>query len=234
MGHLHPLTQIISRSVEIFSGLGFTVALGPEIEEEFYNFDALNMPPGHPARAMQDTFWLRRPAGKLLRTHCTAVSMRKLAERHLPLKVVSVGRVYRNEATDATHETQFYQLDGLSVASGREVTLAHLKGALEYFYRNLFGSDIELRLRPSYFPFVEPGVEVDIKRGDKWLEVMGAGMVHRQVFAAAGLDPAKHQGWAFGGGLDRLAMLYYGVPDVRLFYQDDRRFLKQFSPNHSS
>ena len=190
MANLHPLTQIMWEATKIFGEMGFSVAQGPEKETEFHNFDALNIPANHPARAMQDTFWLKpREKGELLRTHMTAVSLRELAKKQLPLRVVSPGRVFRNEATDATHEAQFYQIDGLAIDRTGVITMAHLKGTLENFYRQFFGEKVELRLRASFFSFVEPGVEVDIKWGDRWLEVCGAGMLHPNVFKAAGVDP---------------------------------------------
>lgn len=209
--------------------MGFSVAQGPEVETEFNNFDALNVPANHPARAMQDTFWIKNPEPKiLLRTHMTAVSLRELAKKQLPLRVVSPGRVFRNEATDATHEAQFHQFDGLAIDQPGKITMADLKGTLEHFYRELFGQDIEMRLRASFFPFVEPGVEMDIKWGDRWLEVCGAGMLHPNVFKAAGLNPADWQGLAFGSTIDRLAMIKYGIEDIRHFYNNDLRFLQQF------
>lgn len=224
---LHPLTQTMYQATEILSRLGFRQAMGPEIETEFNNFDALNVPADHPARDMQDTFWLKpTEQRRLLRTHTTAVSLRLLAEGQLPLRAMSTGRVFRHEATDATHEAQFYQLDGVVV--DKEVSLAQLKGTLAEFFRQFFGREAEVRFRPSYFPFVEPGVEVDIKWGERWLEVMGAGMLHPNVFRAVGQDPKVWRGFAFGGGVDRLTMLKFGIPDVRLFYGGDIRFLNQF------
>jgi phenylalanyl-tRNA synthetase alpha chain len=228
-GHIHPLTQTILDASKIFEEMGFTVAQGPEVETEFNNFDALNVPANHPARAMQDTFWLKpKEKGMLLRTHMTAVSLRELAKKQLPLRVVSPGRVFRNEATDATHEAQFYQFDGLAIDKPGKITMADLKGTLEHFYKELFGQDIEMRMRASFFPFVEPGVEVDIKWGDRWLEVCGAGMLHPNVFKAAGIDPNEWQGFAFGSTIDRLAMIKYGIEDIRHFYNGDLRFLEQF------
>lgn len=213
----------------IFADMGFRVADGPEIETEWNNFDALNVPADHPAREMQDTFWLKpKSERKLLRTHMTAVSLRELAKRQLPLRVVSPGRVFRNEATDATHEAQFYQFDGLAIDRPGVITMAELKGTLETFYQKLFGRDLPMRFRASFFPFVEPGVEVDIKWGDKWLEVCGAGLLHPKVFTAAGLDPNEWQGLAFGSTIDRLAMIKYGIEDIRHFYAGDKRFLDQF------
>jgi phenylalanyl-tRNA synthetase alpha chain len=227
---MHPLSQIIHRSTEIFRDLGFTVVAGPEIETEFFNFDALNIPANHPARGMQDTFWLEPLADKkLLRTHTTAVSARCLKELELPFRVVSPGRVFRNEATDATHEAQFYQFDGLAVE--KDANLGQLKWLLENYYRHLLGDSIQFRWRPSYFSFVEPGVELDIKWGDRWLEVVGAGMLHPNVFKAAGREKeyaSGYRGLAFGSTVDRLAMIKYGIPDIRAFYGGDLRFLKQF------
>ncbi|OJI08735.1 hypothetical protein BK005_00260 [bacterium CG10_37_50] len=199
---------------------------------------------------MQDTFWLKPFAGtdnspdrlsktndldlksegdrKLLRTHMTAVSLRELAKKQLPLRVVSPGRVFRNEATDATHEAQFYQFDCLAIDRPGVITLAELKATLTTFYQELFGQKVEMRFRASFFPFVEPGIEVDIKWGDKWLEVCGAGMLHPKVFEAAGLDPKEWQGFAFGSTIDRLAMIKYGIDDIRHFYNGDLRFFNQF------
>ena len=236
MGHLHPLTQIIYTAERYFRELGFAVAEGPEIESERYNFDALNIPADHPARAMQDTFYLKEPIGPplhkaskgkpLLRTHTTAVDAHYLEEHEPPFRIIAPGRVFRNEATDVTHEAQFYQIDGLVVAE--DVHLGHLKWLLEEFYRHIFGTHLEFRWRRSFFSFVEPGVELDIKWGGKWLEVVGAGMLHPNVFAATGRDPKKWRGLAFGTGLDRIAMIKYGISDIRLFYGGDPRFLKQF------
>lgn len=228
-GHLHPISQMLVEASQIFSEMGFRVAEGPEVETEWNNFDALNVPANHSAREMQDTFWLKpRSDNKLLRTHMTAVSLRELAQKQLPLRVVSPGRVFRNEATDATHEAQFYQFDGLAIDRPGVITMAHLKGTLETFYKKLFGDQVEMRLRPSFFPFVEPGVEVDIKWGDKWLEVCGAGLLHPNVFKAAGVNPDEWQGLAFGSTLDRLAMIKYGIEDIRHLYSGDTRFLNQF------
>lgn len=226
-GHLHPLTQIITKAEEVFSDLGFSIIRGPEVEEEFYNFDALNIPANHPARAMQDTFWLK-PLDKrqVLRTHTTSVDARYLKDHEPPFRILAPGRVFRNEATDATHEAQFYQIDGLVVEEN--VNLGQLKWLLENFYRSIFGQKLEFRWRPSYFSFVEPGVEGDIKWGDRWLEVVGAGMLHPNVFTAAGRDPKKWKGLAFGSTVDRLAMLKYGIPDIRELYHGDKRFLDQF------
>lgn len=228
---IHPITQIIHAARRFFEQLGFTVAEGPEIESEYYNFDALNIPADHPARAMQDTFYLK-PLDKrlLLRTHTTSVDARFLKEHEPPFRIIIPGRVFRNEATDATHEAQFYQIDGLVVAE--DVHLGHLKWLLEEFYRGIFGRNLEFRWRRSFFSFVEPGVELDIRWKDsptgEWIEVVGAGMLHPNVFAAAGHDPKKWRGLAFGMGLDRLVMIKHGINDIRLLYGDDIRFLRQF------
>jgi phenylalanyl-tRNA synthetase alpha chain len=226
-GHIHPITAFIYRSYEIFSDLGFKVVRGPEIEEEKYNFDWLNIPPDHPARGMQDTFWLKPISEKkLLRTHTTSVDARFLEKNEPPFKIITPGKVFRNEATDATHEAQFYQLDGLVV--DKDLNLGHLKWILENFYKRLLGGDIEFRWRRSYFSFVEPGVELDIKWGDDWVEVVGAGMLHPNVFKACGHDPEKWRGLAFGSTIDRLVMIKHGIPDIRLLYSGDLRFLEQF------
>ena len=229
-GHLHPMTQMIREIQTIFEKIGFEVALGPELETEFYNFDALNIPAGHPARGMQDTFWVqpspRSDLHLVLRTHTSPVQIRYMQVHKPPFKIIVPGKVYRNEATDATHEAQFHQVEGLYVAE--KVSLAELKGTLEYFFKELFGNDVETRLRPSYFPFVEPGVEVDILFKGKWLEVMGAGPVHENVLRIVGIDPEKYSGFAFGGGIDRLLMIRYGLDDIRQLYSGDLRFVNQF------
>ncbi len=227
MAQLHPLTQIIYEATTIFRELGFSVVWGPEIETEFYNFDALNVPANHPARAMQDTFWLKpHTERRLLRTHDTAVDARFLDQHEPPFRILTPGRVFRNEATDATHEAQFYQIGGLVVEEG--VTMSHLKGMLEFFYKRMLGAETELRFRASFFPFVEPGVEVDIKWGNRWLEVCGAGLAHPNWLRACKRDPEKWRGLAFGSAVDRLAMIKYGIEDIRHFYSGDLRFLKQF------
>lgn len=226
-GHLHPLTQVMLELMPVFEKLGFEVADGPEIEEEFYNFDSLNVPKDHPARDMQDTFWLKpENLRRVMRTQTSAVQTRFMEKNKPPLRIVVPGRVFRSEATDATHEAQFTQLEGLVV--DKNVSLANLKATLEAFFKKLIGADAEIRFRPSYFPFVEPALEVDVKWGEKWLEVMGAGLVHPNVFRAVGIDPNEWQGFAFGVGLDRLAMLKYGIDDVRRLYAGDIRFLSQF------
>ncbi len=239
-GHLHPITQTIREMYAIFAELGFEVATGPELEYEFYNFDALNIPKDHPSRDMQDTFWIKEskdaPAPdpklgrRLLTTQTSAVQIRYMEKHTPPFRVIAPGKVFRNEATDATHEAQFFQLEGLVV--DKKVSLADLKGMLELVFKKLFGEKSEIRFRPSYFPFVEPGVEVDVKwvkdGEEKWLEVLGAGLVHPNVLRAGGLDPTEWQGFAFAFGLDRIVMLKYGIDDIRLLYSGDLRFINQF------
>jgi phenylalanyl-tRNA synthetase alpha chain len=241
-GHLHPITEVIARASKIFSDMGFEVASGPEIESEKYNFDLLNIPPDHPARDMWDTFWLK--PGKeekergLLRTHTSPVQVR-FAESHTPpFRIIAPGKTFRHEATDATHEAQFYQLEGLVI--DKDVSLAHLKWTLEQFFKSFFEKEIGVRLRPSFFPFVEPGVEVDMTcfkcqgsgcnvcKHTGWIEIMGAGLVHPRVVANFGLNPNVWSGFAFGMGVDRIASLRYGVPDVRMFYDPDLRIINQF------
>ncbi len=230
-GHLHPLSRVMMDATNIFAGMNFSIVTGPEAETEYYNFDALNIPANHPAREMWDTFWLKR--GKedkqkmLLRTHTSPMQMRFMEKSKPPFQIVVPGRVFRYEATDMSHEVNFYQLEGLMV--GKDINLGNFKFIIEEFLKKFFvGQKIEFRFRPSYFPFVEPGVEVDIKLKGKWLEIMGAGMVHPRVFEYAHYNPKDWQGFAFGVGVDRLAMIKYGVPDIRLFYSGDLRFLKQF------
>ncbi len=243
-GHLHPIGSAIREIAVIFAELGFAVAEGPEMETEHYNFDALNFPKDHPARDMQDTFWLKQPKGEvksqkskvkserlLLRTHTSPVQIRYMENRLAagikpPYRIIAPGKVFRNEATDATHEAQFYQVEGLYV--DKVVSTAHLKGVLLHFFKKYFGDDVAIKFRPSFFPFTEPSVEVFLRWKDRWLEVMGAGLVHPNVLSAAGLDPKEYQGFAFGGGVDRLVMLRYGVEDIRLFYSGDLRLVGQF------
>ncbi len=220
-GALHPLTLVTQQAIAILAGQGFSVALGPELEDEWHNFDALNVPESHPARDMQDTFWIKEKPGYVLRTHTSPVQIRYMESHQPPFAIIAPGKVFRNEATDATHEMQFYQLEGLVVAEG--ITVAHLKGTLLAFFKEFFGERTEIRLRPSFFPFVEPGFEVDVKVGEHWLEVCGAGMVHPNVLKNVKYDPDKVTGFAFGMGLDRLMMIKYGIPDVRLAYQGDLR-----------
>ncbi len=238
-GHLHPITQIIRDITAIFAELGFSVARGPEIENEHHNFDALNIPSYHPARDMWDTFWLQPTAMKqLLRTHTSPVQVRYMETHTPPIRIIAPGKVFRHEATDATHEAQFHQIEGLMV--GTDVSLAHLKWVLEIFFGKLFSRSVLVRMRPSFFPFVEPGVEIDMScfkcggtgcslcKHTGWIEIMGAGMVHPKVLEAVGIDPTVYRGFAFGGGIDRLAMLLYGIDDVRLLYSGDLRLINQF------
>lgn len=226
-GRLHPISIAIREMAEIFGRMGFGVVQGPELETEHYNFDALNIPADHPSRDMWDTFWVKTTSGegrRLLRTHTSPMQIRWMEKHGAPTRIIVPGKVFRNEATDATHEAQFYQLEGLAVDTN--ITLAHLKGTLEQFCKEYFGNDAKIRLRPSFFPFTEPSVEVDVwfPTQGKWLEVMGAGMVHPKVLQNAGVDATKYQGFAFGLGVERFAMIKYGIPDVRLFHSGDIRF----------
>jgi phenylalanyl-tRNA synthetase alpha chain len=225
-GKIHPVTGMIKELTDLFEDMGFSVATGPEMEDEWHNFDALNIPKHHPARDMQDTFWLEN--GKLLRTHTSSVQIRFMEGNEPPIAIISPGKVFRNEATDRTHEAQFHQIEGLAV--GENITMANLKYYLEAMVKKLFGEDFEIRLRPSYFPFVEPGVEVDVrKKGDEdWIEVLGAGMVHPNVLNSVGIDPNKYTGFAFGAGIDRLLCLKYGIKDIRDLYTGDLRVVNQF------
>jgi phenylalanyl-tRNA synthetase alpha chain len=228
-GTIHPLSLLAQEAYEVFSDMGFEIATGPELESEWYNFDVLNVPKDHPARDMQDTFWIKDEKEKVLRTHTTSVTARAIEqagkEGRIPSAFISIGKVFRNEATDATHEMQFYQIDGVMV--GENISLADLKGVLTRFYKKMLGDEVEMEFRPSFFPFTEPSLEVFAKFKGKWLEMGGSGMLHPNVLRNIGLDPAKVQGFAFGGGLDRIAMIKWEIPDVRLFYQGDLR-LNQF------
>ena len=231
-GHLHPINQITDQIVSILVEMDFQVVGGPEIDNEYYNFDALNVPKDHPARDMQDTFWLEKNTETnklehLLRTQTSNIQIHFMEGKQPPFKIVAPGKVYRYEATDKTHEVQFHHVEGLVV--GDNITLANLKFTLNLFLKKLYGEDIEIRLRPSFFPFVEPGIEVDIKRpGGKWLEVLGAGMVNPNVLNNVGINPKKYSGFAFGLGLDRMAMVKYGIDDIRYLYNGDLRFVNQF------
>lgn len=231
-GHLHPITLAIREINAIFSKMGFSFVHGPLVEHEHYNFDALNIPKDHPARDMQDTFWVKGKPEMVLRTHTSPVQVRYMEEKIKkgigpPYRIIVPGRVFRNEATDATHEAQFFQVEGLAV--GEDITLAHLKGALQTFFSEFFAKSAEVRFRPSYFPFVEPGVEVDVKLGGgEWLELLGAGMVHPNVLRAAGVDAQKYQGFAFGVGIERLLIARHGIDDIRAFHTGDLRLVNQF------
>lgn len=237
-GHLHPITRMANDIGSIFQKLGFEIISGPELETEWYCFDALNVSKDHPARDMQDTFWIKQSREELakyaeqvesdrpvLRTQVTAATARFLEtvakEGVYPRGSVSVGKVFRNEATDATHEMQFFQVDGSAV--GENINLANLKYILLELYRGVLGADIDLQLRPSFFPFTEPSLEVWVKFKNKWLEMGGAGMIHPTVLKNAGIDTTKYQGFAFGFGVDRIVMVKHNIPDVRYFYQGDLR-----------
>ena len=224
-GHLHPVTRTQRRMIEILGRAGFEVHTGPDVEDDFHNFTALNIPAEHPARAMFDTFYLE--SGLLLRTHTSPVQIRALRAHGAPLRLIAPGRVYRRDS-DLTHTPMFTQVEGLAV--DRNVSFANLKALLYDFAAKFFERDVELRFRPSYFPFTEPSAEVDIRsESGRWLEILGCGMVHPNVLENAGVDPEEFRGYAFGMGVERLAMLRYGVDDLRLFFENDARFLEQFS-----
>ncbi|MBV7314385.1 phenylalanine--tRNA ligase subunit alpha [Shewanella sp. NIFS-20-20] len=222
-GGLHPVTRTIERIESFFGELGFSVKHGPEIEDDFHNFDALNISEHHPARADHDTFYFNPKL--MLRTQTSGVQIRTMENEQPPLRIISPGRVYRNDY-DMTHTPMFHQVEGLLV--DEHVNFAELKGILHDFLRNFFEQDLEVRFRPSYFPFTEPSAEVDVKGKNGWLEVLGCGMVHPNVLRSVGIDPEKYSGFAFGMGVERLAMLRYGVNDLRAFFENDLRFLKQF------
>ena len=224
-GGLHPITRTVERIETLFRSLGFEVADGPEIEDDFHNFTALNMPEDHPSRSMQDTFYVE--GGRVLRTHTSNVQIRYMETHKPPIKIIAPGRVYRVDS-DATHSPMFHQVEGLWI--DKDVTFADLKGVFTEFLRNFFErDDLKLRFRPSFFPFTEPSAEIDMSFGDGWLEITGSGQVHPNVLRAVGIDPEVYQGFAFGMGPDRLAMLRYGVNDLREFYVNDLRFLRQFA-----
>jgi phenylalanyl-tRNA synthetase alpha chain len=224
-GGLHPLTRTIERIEMLFRSLGFEVADGPEIEDDFHNFTALNTPENHPARSMQDTFYV--DGGRVLRTHTSPIQVRYMETHAPPIKIIAPGRVYRVDS-DATHSPMFHQVEGLWI--GEDVSFADLKGVFTEFLRRFFErDDLKVRFRPSFFPFTEPSAEIDMSFGDGWLEISGAGQVHPNVLRAVGIDPERWQGFAFGMGPDRLAMIRYGVNDLRLFYENDLRFLGQFA-----
>ncbi len=223
-GSLHPITRTLRRMRKIFERAGFDVHTGPEIEDDFHNFTALNIPEDHPARAMHDTFYLE--SGRLLRTHTSPVQIRAMQMHGAPIRLIAPGRVYRCDS-DLTHTPMFTQIEGLAV--GRDISFANLKSLLFEFLSSFFEREVELRFRPSYFPFTEPSAEVDVRsESGRWLEVLGCGMVHPNVLRNTGVDPDEFQGYAFGMGVERFAMLRYGVDDLRLFFENDLRFLKQF------
>ncbi|KMY54978.1 MULTISPECIES: phenylalanine--tRNA ligase subunit alpha [Bacillaceae] len=237
-GNAHPLTKVVEEIEDLFISMGYSIAEGPEVETDYYNFEALNLPKGHPARDMQDSFYITEDI--LLRTHTSPVQARTM-EKHEgrgPVKIICPGKVYRRDNDDATHSHQFTQIEGLAV--DENISMGDLKGTLEVFAKKLFGEDREIRLRPSFFPFTEPSVEVDVScmcggkgcricKETGWIEILGAGMVHPNVLEMAGFDSKKYTGFAFGMGPDRIAMLKYGIDDIRHFYTNDVRFLKQFS-----
>src|SRR5437879_1927514 len=236
-GSLHPLTQMLDRSIDIFRRMGFALADGPDIDDEWHCFDALNTPPEHPARNEQDTFYL--PDGRLLRTHTSTVQIRTMQAAPPPIRVIAPGAAYRRDELDATHSPQFHQIEGLYV--DENVSVADLKGALEFFMLELFGSETEVQLRPHVYPFTEPTLQMYVKSkalkgGERWIEVAGSGVVHPAVFEQVNkargdkaYDPEKWSGYAFGLGMDRLAMILFDIPDIRLFAQNDLRFLRQFA-----
>lgn len=241
VGGLHPITQVMREVASIFQSMGFEVVEGPEVETDYYNFEALNIPPEHPARDTMQTFWLDyKPSGKpmLLRTHTSPMQVRFMESHPPPIRIIVPGRVYRYEATDATHTPMFYQVEGLAVDKG--ITMANLKGTLYEFSRRFFGPGRRVRFRCDYFPFVEPGAEMAIEcavchgqgcrlcSDSGWIEILGAGMVHPDVLKRVGIDPRVYTGFAFGMGVERLPMLRYGIDDIRLFYSGDIRFLEQF------
>lgn len=243
LGHVHPLSQLQEEVERIFSQMGFQVADGPEIESEHYNFESLNIPKDHPARDMQDTFFIQEKddadhGRMVLRTQTSPVQIRAMEKYGAPLRLIVPGRVFRFEATDASHDSMFYQVEGLLI--DKNISLAHLKGVLAEFLTRLFGKPVKVRFRPGYFPFVEPGLEVDFScllcegkgcrvcKHSGWMEFMGAGMVHENVLKAGGINSKEYQGWAFGFGLTRLVMMRYGIDDIRLLTNGDLRFNKQF------
>ncbi len=237
LGTLHPLTQVNDEIVAIFMGLGFSVAEGPEVESDYYNFEALNIPPEHPARDMQDTFYLS--ADTLLRTQTSPVQIRTMLAQRPPVRVVCPGKVYRRDVADITHSPMFHQVEGLAVDT--DISMGDLKGTLELFAGAMFGPRSRIRFRPSFFPFTEPSAEVDMRcfkcdgagcracSQSGWLEILGCGMVHPQVLRNVGYDPEEVTGWAFGMGVERVAMHKYGIDDIRLFFENDLRFLTQFA-----
>ena len=236
VGKLHPLTQIQRRIEEIFIGMGFSVAEGPEVELDYYNFQALNIPENHPARDTQDTFYITENI--LLRSQTSPVQVRTMEKQKPPIRIISPGRVYRSDAVDATHSPLFHQVEGLVVDKG--ITMGDLKGMLETFAKTLFGGETRLRFRPHHFPFTEPSAEVDVScfvcggkgcrvcKNEGWIEILGAGMVHPFVLENCGIDPNVYSGFAFGMGVERIAMKHYGIDDMRLLYENDTRFLEQF------
>ena len=228
LGSRHPLTTTMNRIIRIFERIGFVVAEGPEIEDDWHNFTAMNTPEDHPARDMQDTFYLLNNTEMLLRTHTSSVQARTMTSQQPPIRIIAPGRVYRNETISARSHAQFHQVEGLYI--DENVSFADMKQTLLYFAKEMYGPDKEIRLRPSYFPFTEPSAEVDIwnSKLNQWMEILGCGMVNPNVLSNVGYDNEKYQGFAFGMGIERIAMIKYGIKDIRLFYQNDKRFLEQF------
>ncbi|MBE7044543.1 MAG: phenylalanine--tRNA ligase subunit alpha [Ruminococcaceae bacterium] len=236
LGKLHPLTQVLDEIKNIFVGLGFQIAEGPEVEYDYYNFEALNIPKNHPARDTQDTFYIEDNI--VLRTQTSPMQVRVMEKQKPPIRILAPGRVYRSDAVDATHSPVFHQVEGLVVDKG--VTMADLKGTLEAFIKELYGADAKVRFRPHHFPFTEPSAEMDVScfvcggegcrvcKGEGWIEILGCGMVHPKVLANCGIDPEEYSGFAFGLGLERVVMRRYGIDDLRLFFENDLRFLGQF------
>jgi phenylalanyl-tRNA synthetase alpha chain len=236
IGKLHPLTKVLDDIKEVFFGMGFSIAEGPEIELDYYNFEALNIPKGHPARDEQDTFYINEKV--VLRTQTSPVQIRVMEKSKPPIKILAPGRVYRSDAVDASHSPTFHQIEGLVVDEG--ITMANLYGTLDTFAKRFFGEKTKTKFRPHHFPFTEPSAEVDVScfacggegcrlcKGSGWIEILGCGMVHPDVLKAGGIDPEKYSGFAFGMGLDRIVMIKYGIDDIRLLYENDIRFLKQF------
>ena len=235
-GKRHPLTTVLDDLKDIFTGMGFTVVEGPEVELDYYNFEALNIPKDHPARDMQDTFYINDNV--VLRSQTSPVQVRVMEKQKPPIRIISAGRVYRSDAVDATHSPVFHQIEGLVIDKG--ITMADLKGTLEVFVKKLYGEDTRLRFRPHHFPFTEPSAEVDIScfncggegcricKGEGWIEILGCGMVHPKVLKNCGIDPEEYSGFAFGIGLERITMFRYGIDDLRLYFENDVRFLEQF------
>ena len=232
LGKKHPFSKVTEDIVDSFRKIGFAVADGPEIESEYYCFDALNTPADHPARDTQDTFYINTKERPLLRTHTSSVQIRVMEKTPPPIRIIVPGRVYRRDTADATHNPTFHQIEGLYV--DKNVTVSDLKGTVEFVFKELLGKEVKLRFRPHYFSYTEPSLEIDFssplvrKMGKEWLEIAGCGMVHPKVFENVGYDPEKWSGWAFGFGIERIAMIRYGITDIRLFYENDQRFLKQF------
>jgi phenylalanyl-tRNA synthetase alpha chain len=225
LGSLHPITLALEEIVSVFTRMGYKVVGGPEVEHDFYNFEALNIPRDHPARDIQDTLYLSDDW--LLRTHTSPVQIRHMKDHEPPLAIIVPGRVYRRDTPDATHTPSFVQCEGLVI--DHDITMADLKGTLDHFAKALFGPQTETRLRPGYFPFTEPSAELDANAGHGWIEMLGCGMVHPNVLEAVGYDPQRWQGFAFGMGIDRIAALRFGITDIRVFYENDMRFLRQFA-----